>query len=145
MVGMWMRRRRRTGRHHRNPPPSRSRRRAGTWPRYVSARGGLAPVLPTSAVEVGPDGGPARVGAGRLMAVDDTSTTVLQRDGEVTFLANDEVRSKTLGPEPLRGPDSVVVVRGWPAESSALDWAAPKRRVAEVDPRRIRRPLAEPG
>ena len=100
-----------------------------------------APVLPNSAVEVGPDGGQVRVVRGQLIAVDDTSTTVLQRDGEVTFLANDDVRSKTLCPEPLRGPDSVVVVRGWPAGSSALAWVAPARRVAELDPRCLGRPL----
>jgi hypothetical protein len=73
--------------------------------------------------------------------VDDTSTTVLQRDGEVTFLVNDEVRSKTLFPEPLRGPDSAVVVRGWPAESSAPARVAPTRRVAERDPRCLGRPF----
>jgi hypothetical protein len=100
-----------------------------------------APVLPNSAVEVRPAGGEVHVVRGQLIAVDDTSTTVLQRDGEVTFLANDEVRSKTLCPEPLRGPDSVVVVRGWPAESSALAWVAPARRVAERDPRCLGRPL----
>jgi len=100
-----------------------------------------APVLPNSAVEVGPDGGEVRVVRGQLIAVDDTSTTVLQRDGEVTFLANDDVRSKTLCPEPLRGPESVVVGRGWPAGASALAWVAPARRVAERDPRCLGRPL----
>ena len=62
-----------------------------------------APVLPNSAVEVGPADGPVHVVRGQLIAVDDTSTTVLQRDGEVTFVPNDQVRSKTLCPEPLRG------------------------------------------
>ena len=77
---------------------------------------------------------------GQLSAVDDTSTTVLERSGQVTFVANDEVRSKTLCPEPEGGPDSVVVVRGWPAESSALEWVAPTRRATVVDPRCLGRP-----
>ncbi len=100
-----------------------------------------APVLPNSAVEVGERDGPVRVVRGQLIAVDDTSTTVLQRGGEVVFVANEQVRSKTLCPEPDPGPDSVVVVRGWPAESSALQWVAPARRAAEVDPRCLGRPL----
>jgi hypothetical protein len=37
-------------------------------------------------------------------------------DGRVTFVPNDDVRSETLCPEPESGPDSVVAVRGWPAE-----------------------------
>ena len=102
-----------------------------------------APVLPSSAIEIGPeDGQVEEVVRGQLIAVDDTSTTVLGRDGEVTFLANDQVRSKTLCPEPVRGPDSVVVVRGWPAESSALAWVAPPPPAAEVDARCLGRPSA---
>ena len=103
-----------------------------------------APVLPNSAVEVGDRGGPVRVVRGQLIAVDDTSTTILQSGGQVTFVPNEQVRSKTLCPEPERGPDSVVVVRGWPAESSALEWVAPTMRVADVDPRCLGRPL-KPG
>jgi hypothetical protein len=134
------------------PVPSWAARAATHWPAVLAALVAplvvgvvflRAPVLPNSAVEVGPDSGPVHVVRGQLIAVDDTSTTVLQRDGEVTFLANDEVRSKTLCPEPLRGPDSVVVVRGWSAESSALEWVAPTRRPAEVDPRCLGRPLEE--
>ena len=101
-----------------------------------------APVMPNSAVETGPAGEPVdSVVRGQLIAVDDTSTTVLQRGGEVTFIPNDRVRSKTLCPEPARGPDSVVVVRGWPAESSALAWVAPTPRAGVVDPRCLGRPL----
>jgi hypothetical protein len=103
-----------------------------------------APVLPDSAVETGPAGGPLTVVRGQLIAVDDTSTTVLEPDGEVTFLANDQVRSKTLCPRPVRPPDSVVAVRGWPVEVSALEWVAPTRGVAEADPRCLGRPLG-PG
>jgi hypothetical protein len=100
-----------------------------------------APVLPDSAVEVGPERGPVRVIRGQLIAVDDTSTTVLGHGGEVTFVPNDEVRSKTLCPRPVRPPDSVVTVRGWPVEASALEWVAPTRRAAEADPRCLGRPL----
>ena len=132
------------------PVPAWAARAATHWPAVGAALVAplvigvvflRAPVLPNSAVEVGPVGGPLHVVRGQLIAVDETSTTVLGREGEVTFLANDQVRSKTLCPEPLRGPDSVVVVRGWPAESSALGWVAPTRKVADVDPRCLGRPL----
>jgi hypothetical protein len=99
-----------------------------------------APVMPDSALEVGPKGGPVKVVRGQLIAVDDTSTTVLGGGGQVTFVPNDEVRSKTLCPRPVRPPDSVVSVRGWPVEASALEWVAPARRVADADPRCLGRP-----
>jgi hypothetical protein len=100
-----------------------------------------APVLPESAIEVGPAGGTLHVVRGQLIAVDDTSTTMLQGGGQVAFIPNDQVRSKTLCPQPVRPPDSVVVVRGWAVEQSALEWIAPTRRVADVDPRCLGRPL----
>jgi hypothetical protein len=100
-----------------------------------------APVLPNSAVEVGPAAGPLHVVRGQLISVDDTSTTVLQSEGEVVFIPNDQVRSKTLCPEPVRPPDSAVSVRGWQIEESALSWIAPTHRDSEVDPRCLGRPL----
>jgi hypothetical protein len=100
-----------------------------------------APVLPNSAIEVGPPSGKTSVVRGQLISVDDTSTTVLQGDGAVTFIPNDEVRSKTLCPEPVRPPDSVVTVRGWQVEQSALSWIAPTHRDRKVDPRCLGRPL----
>jgi hypothetical protein len=132
------------------PVPGRAARFATHWPAVVATLVaplvvGLlflrAPVLPNSAVEIGPEAGPMTVVRGQLISVDDTSTTVLGRGGQVTFLPNDQVRSKTLCPEPVHGPDSVVVVRGWPAEASALTWVAPTRRLDEVDPRCLGRPL----
>ncbi|WIM94841.1 hypothetical protein ACTOB_006897 [Actinoplanes oblitus] len=100
-----------------------------------------APVLPGSAIEVGPEGGPVReVMRGQLIAVDDTSTTMLDATGEVKFIPNNEVRSKTLCPEPVRPPESAVEVRGWPVETSALEWIAPTRKVTEIDPRCLGRP-----
>ena len=99
-----------------------------------------APVLPNSAVEAGSANGPARVIRGQLISVDDTATTVLQGSGQVTFIPNDQVRSKTLCPEPIRPPESMVAVRGWQVEASALSWVAPAHRVTEVDPRCLGRP-----
>ncbi len=100
-----------------------------------------APVLPDSALEVGPAGGPVHVLRGQLIAVDDTSTTILRSGGEVTFIPNDQVRSKTLCPETTSPPQSSVSVRGWPVEASILSWVAPARSVAQVDPRCLGRPL----
>jgi hypothetical protein len=100
-----------------------------------------APVLPSSAVEVGPPAGPMKVVRGQLVSTDDTSTTVLGGDGQITFIPNDQVRSKTLCPEPSRPPDSMISVRGWEVEASALSWIAPTQRVTEVDPRCLGRPL----
>jgi hypothetical protein len=97
-----------------------------------------APVLPNSAVEVG---NPVHVVRGQLIAVDDTSTTVLEAGGLVTFIPNDQVVSKTLCPEPARPPDSAVSVRGWSVVDSALSWIAPTRQVTEVDPRCLGRPV----
>jgi hypothetical protein len=37
-----------------------------------------------------------------------------------------------------------VVVRGWAVGESALQWVAPTRRVTDVDPRCLGRPL-NPG
>lgn len=100
-----------------------------------------APVLPSSAIEVGPEGGPVKeVIVGQLIAVDDTSTTMLQATGEVKFVPNGEVRSKTLCPEPVRPPESAVAVRGWPVEETVLEWIAPTRKVTEIDPRCLGRP-----
>src|SRR3954469_7618979 len=59
-----------------------------------------APVLPNSAVEVATGNGPDHVVRGQLISVDDTSTTMLRSSGEVVFLDNNQVRSKTLCPEP---------------------------------------------
>ncbi|MCU7724709.1 hypothetical protein ODJ79_13365 [Actinoplanes sp. KI2] len=100
-----------------------------------------APVLPNSAVEVAAAKGPDSVVRGQLISVDDTSTTMLRNDGEVLFLDNNKVRSKTLCPVPVRPPDSAVSVRGWPVEESALSWIAPTHRDSEVDPRCLGRPL----
>jgi hypothetical protein len=132
------------------PVPAWSARLVTHWPAVAAALVApfvigvvflRAPVLPDSAVEVGPDAGPVRVMRGQLISVDDTSTTMLQSGGQVAFIPNDQVRSKTLCPAQARGPQSSVKVRGWAAEESALSWIAPTQRVTEVDPRCLGRPL----
>jgi len=135
------------------PVPPWAARLATHWPAVAAALVApfvvgvvflRAPVLPDSAVEMASGSGPAQVVRGQLIAVDDTSTTVLGRDGVVIFLPNNEVRSKTLCAGPAPPPDSAVRVRGWAVSASALEWVAPTRRVTEVDPRCLGRP-SEPG
>nr|WP_221377884.1 hypothetical protein [Actinoplanes polyasparticus] len=133
------------------PVPARAARLVTHWPAVGAALLAplaigvvflRAPVLPNSAVEVEEPGKPTHVLRGQLIAVDDTSTTVLEDGGLVKFIPNDQVRSKTLCPEPVRPPDSAVAVRGWAVTDSALSWIAPTRRVTEVDPRCLGRPLS---
>ncbi len=132
------------------PVPARAARLVTHWPAVGAALVApvvigvvflRAPVLPNSAVEVGPPKGATEVVRGQLIAVDDTSTTVLREAGEVTFIPNEQVRSKTLCPEPVRPPESIVDVRGWPLADSALSWIAPARQPTEIDPRCLGRPL----
>ena len=131
------------------PVPRWSARLVTHWPAVAAALVGplavgviflRAPVLPDSAVEVA-SSGKTDVVRGQLISVDDTSTTMLQADGDVEFIPNDQVRSKTLCPEPVRPPESAVSVRGWQVEESALSWIAPTHRDSEVDPRCLGRPL----
>jgi hypothetical protein len=131
------------------PVPARAARLTTHWPAVAAVIVApfvigvvflRAPVLPNSAVEV--DGRTAvEVLRGQLVTVDDTATTILQRGGEVVFIPNDRVRSKTLCPEPIRIQKSRITVRGWAIDESALEWVAPTRRVTEVDPRCLGRPL----
>jgi hypothetical protein len=100
-----------------------------------------APVLPNSAVEVVAGRQAVHVLRGQLITVDDTATTILQRGGQIVIVPNDQVLTKTLCPSPARPSDSVVVVRGWAVEESALEWVAPTLRVPEVDPRCLGRSL----
>src|SRR4051794_38653591 len=131
------------------PVPRWSARLVTHWPAIAAALVGplavgviflRAPVLPDSAVEVA-SSGKTDVVRGQLISVDDPSTTMLQADGDVLFIPNDQVRTKTLCPEPIRPPESAVSVRGWQVEESALSWIAPTHRDSEVDPRCLGRPL----
>ena len=134
------------------PLPPRAARLATHWPAVAAVIVApfvigvvflRAPVLPNSAVEVGDPASAAAVEVirGQLITVDDTATTILQRGGEVRFIANDQVRSKTLCPEPIRTQHSRITVRGWAIDQSALEWVAPTRQVTDVDPRCLGRPL----
>lgn len=131
------------------PVPAWAVRLVTHWPAVVTALVApfvigvvflRAPVLPDSAVEMGPEGGQIIVVRGQLVAVDDTATTMLI-GGEITFIPNDQVRSKALCPDTTGPPQSTVEVRGWAVEASMLSWVAPARPVTEVDPRCLGRPL----
>ncbi|OJF12880.1 cupin domain-containing protein [Couchioplanes caeruleus] len=132
------------------PVPARAARLATHWPAVGAALVApfvigvvflRAPVLPNSAVEVRNGNEAMRVLRGQLITVDDTATTILSRGGDVVFVPNDQVRSKTLCPEPVRTQPSRITVRGWAVDESALEWVAPTRPVADVDPRCLGRPL----
>lgn len=132
------------------PVPERWARIATQWPAVAVAFAmpfmvGVAflraPVLPDSAIEVAVEGEPVKVVRGQLIAVDDTSTTMLEPTGQVTFIPNGQVKSKTLCPQADDTPHSGLTVRGWPVEAPALEWIAPTRPVAEIDPRCLGRPL----
>ncbi|MFG1916222.1 hypothetical protein [Micromonospora sp. NPDC048898] len=72
---------------------------------------------------------------GELIAVTDTSTIMLDRSATVRFVPNGWVESQVLCPQPAAVPYSLVSVRGWPVEETALDWMMPRRPVADPDVR----------
>ncbi|MEU8180508.1 hypothetical protein AB0B85_22855 [Micromonospora sp. NPDC049044] len=80
------------------------------------------------------DAGPEVV-LGALIAVTDTSTIVLDRAATVRFLPNGWVESQVLCPQVTAVPYSLVSVRGWPVEETALDWMMPRRPVTDPDVR----------
>lgn len=122
-----------------------------------------APILPIVAVEIVPvaaaapsdppagtapdrsgavDGDPATVVLiGRVITVDDRTTTLLDEEGTVRFVRNDQVRSQTLCPELAQVPYSVVRVRRWHVEETVLEWAIPRRPPVDADPRCAGRPV----
>jgi hypothetical protein len=131
------------------PVPERFARAATHWPAVAAAFVApfvigvvflRAPVLPNSAIEVTGAQGEVRVFRGQLITVDDTSTTMLEPDGQVKIVPDGQVRSRTLCANPAGAPDTRVVVRGWPADESALEWVAPTMQVPETDPRCLGRP-----
>ncbi|MEV4638859.1 hypothetical protein AB0J80_16045 [Actinoplanes sp. NPDC049548] len=132
------------------PVPARLARLATHWPAVAGALIApflvgvvflRVPVLPDSAVEVRDGTTSTRVIRGQLITVDDTATTILQRGGEVVFVPNAQVTSKTLCPEQVRAQHSRITVRGWAVDQSALEWVAPTKPAAAVDPRCLGRPL----
>lgn len=102
------------------------------------------PVLPIAALELDDDprtGSPPEVLRGYVIGVDDTMTTVLDEQGVVRFIPNQQVRSRTLCPDLARAPTSVVEVHAWPVEETVLEWVAPHRPPVPLDPRCRGRPL----
>ncbi|MGC4744974.1 hypothetical protein ACLQ28_04840 [Micromonospora sp. DT201] len=109
-----------------------------------TAPGGAAQTAVTDDVTVTPDGGAApastqeagrEVVVGSLITVTDTSTIVLDQAAGVRFLPNGQVRSQVLCPQPAEVPYSLVSVRGWPIEETALNWMMPRRVVVDPDVR----------
>lgn len=97
-----------------------------------------APILPTVAVEVAggsPPHTPTAVLRGQVITVDDRMTTLLDEQGMVRFVPNDQIASKTLCPESVQVPASRVRVHGWHVEETALEWIIPRRAPGEPDPR----------
>ncbi len=127
------------------PVPERFARVATHWPAVAAALVApfvigvvflRAPVLPNSAIEVtDAHGGSVHVVRGQLITVDDTATTMLDPDGHVQIVPDGQVRSRTLCANAAAAPDTRVVVRGWPADESALGWVAPTMQEPEADPR----------
>jgi hypothetical protein len=124
--------------------PERYARVATHWPAVAAALVApfvigvvflRAPVLPNSAIEVTDARGGVEVVRGQLITVDDTSTTMLEPDGQVKIVPNGQVRSRTLCANPAPAPDTRVVVRGWPADESALEWVAPTMQEPVADSR----------
>jgi hypothetical protein len=131
------------------PVPVRYARLATHWPAVIAALiapfvVGLvflrAPILPTSALEI-TQGKTVDVLRGQVITVDDFEVTILDRAGQVHFVPNGQIHTRTICPETAQAPSSAVEVRGWPVEDSVLEWVAPTRRVAQADPRCLGRPL----
>jgi hypothetical protein len=135
------------------PVPARAARLATHWvavgaallgPFLIGAIFLNAPILPTVAMEVDPDPDDAsapQILSGHVITVDDRMTTLLDRQGTVRFVPNDQLVSKTLCPEADQAPFSVVTVHGWPVEQTSLEWLTPVLPPAKVDPRCQGRPL----
>jgi hypothetical protein len=106
-----------------------------------------APVLPTVALEVDDpqDRTAPTVLIGQVVSVDDTMTTMIDRNGDVRFVPNAQLRSKTLCPGSRQPPYSSVEVRGWHVERSLLSWMAPSKPYTPVDSRCLGRTSAGMG
>lgn len=103
-----------------------------------------APILPTVAVEVAAGGDAWEVVRGQVVTVDDRMTTLLDDQGVVRFVPNDEIMSKALCPETADAPASDVRAHGWHVEETALEWIFPRRSPGAPDPR-CRGRLLTPG
>ncbi|MFF5211916.1 hypothetical protein [Streptosporangium sp. NPDC000396] len=99
-----------------------------------------APILPLMALQMTEKEVP-RVLVGYLVASDDQMSTVLGREGAVSFVQNDRLQSKVLCPDPGEVPRTWVNLHGWYVEQSVVSWLAPARSAAPVDPRCQGRPV----
>jgi hypothetical protein len=103
------------------------------------------PILPMIAMEVDPnpsDAVPPQVLRGHVITIDPRMTTLLDRQGTVRFVLNEQLVSKTLCPEADQVPFSVVMVHGWPVEQTALEWLTAAQSPSPTDPRCEGRPLS---
>ncbi|GAA3034351.1 hypothetical protein [Streptosporangium longisporum] len=101
-----------------------------------------APILPLIAVQFD-EGGTTEVVVGHLVATDDQMSTVLGRDGAVSFVRNDRLRSKVLCPDPGEVPRTWVNLHGWYVEQSMISWLAPASVRTPDDPRCQGRPAPD--
>lgn len=98
-----------------------------------------APILPLMALQLNEDERP-QVLVGYLVASDDQMSTVLGRDGVVSFVRNDRLQSKVLCPDFGEVPRTWANLHGWYVEQSVVSWLAPAPPPAPVDPRCQGRP-----
>ncbi|GAA4221809.1 hypothetical protein FHR32_005221 [Streptosporangium album] len=98
-----------------------------------------APILPLMALQLSEDERP-RVLVGYLVASDDQMSTVLGRDGVVSFVRNDRLESKVLCPDFGEVPRTWANLYGWYVEQSVVSWLAPAPPPTPVDPRCQGRP-----
>ncbi|GAA1259275.1 hypothetical protein GCM10009677_07720 [Sphaerisporangium rubeum] len=104
-----------------------------------------APVLPTVALELkDPGDGPA-VLIGQVVSVDDTMTTLIDSQGDVRFVPNARLLSKTLCPGSRQPPYSAIEVRGWHVERTPLSWMAPSKPYTPMDSRCLGRSSGDPS
>lgn len=103
-----------------------------------------APILPLIALQITGERS-AEVVVGHMVASDDQMTTVLHRDGAVSFIRNDRLESKVLCPDHGEVPRTWVNLHGWYVEQSVISWLAPVSQRAPADSRCEGRPADEPA
>ncbi len=117
-------------------------------PLFIGAIFLRTPILPVTAVEVDADphdARPAQIMIGHVITVDDRMTTLLDQQGDVQFVLNEQVISKTLCPDDDQIPASAISVHGWQVERTMLAWIAPSPRFTTPDPRCEGRPRGQPA
>lgn len=116
----------------------------GIWPLPVAVTFLQTPVLPTVAIELADEATPnvvTEVVRAQVVGVDDRMTTLLDSAGEVRFVPNETVRSKTLCDLPEQTPTSDIRINGWPIERAVFDWPGSWSGTMRSDPRCDGRPL----